>query len=95
MASTHMKQSKTLANLSYSRQLYTPQHTRDEAIGDVDRNTHFNDLESYLFIKQNKAAGTPKNLAVIESECPGIMKHLSDCQKCERRHNCRKTVKQT
>ena len=36
MASAHIKQSKTLANLSYSRQLYTPQHTRDEAIGDVD-----------------------------------------------------------
>jgi len=29
-----------------------PQHTRDKAIGDVDRNKHFNDLESYLFIKQ-------------------------------------------
>jgi len=29
-----------------------PQHTRDEGIGDMDRNKHFNDLESYLFIKQ-------------------------------------------
>jgi len=52
MASAHIKQSKTLANLSHSRQLYTPQHTRDEAIGDVDRNKHFNDVESYIFIKQ-------------------------------------------
>jgi len=45
MAGAHKKQSKTLANLSYSRQLYTPQHTRDEAIGDVIRNKYFNDLE--------------------------------------------------
>jgi len=30
------------------------QHTRDEAIGDVDRNRHFNNLESYLFIKTKK-----------------------------------------
>jgi len=30
-------------NLSYSRQLYAPQHTQDEAIGDVDRYKHFND----------------------------------------------------
>jgi len=48
MASAHIKQSKALANLSYARQLYTLQHTRDEAIGDVDRNKHFNDQESYL-----------------------------------------------
>jgi len=54
MANAHIKQSKTLANPSYSRQSYTPQHTRVEAIGDVDRNKHFNDLESYLFIKQVK-----------------------------------------
>jgi len=52
MASAHIKQNKTLASLSYSRQLYMPQHTRDEGIGDMDRNKHFNDLESYLFIKQ-------------------------------------------
>jgi len=46
---------KTLANLSYSRDLYTPQHTRDEAIGNVDRNKHFNDVQSRtLFIKQKK-----------------------------------------
>jgi len=55
----------------------TPQHTRGEAIGDVDRNKHFNDLESYLFIKKenkwNLAAGTPKNLAVIESTCPSTV----------------------
>jgi len=55
MASAHIKQSKTLAKLSYLRQLYTPQHTRDKAIGgDVDRNKRFNDLESYLFIKQKQ-----------------------------------------
>jgi len=52
MASAHIKQSKTPANLSYSRPLYTLQHTWDEAIGDVGRNKHFNDLDSYLFIKQ-------------------------------------------
>jgi len=52
MASAHTEQSKTLANISCSRQLYTPQHTRDEAIGDVDRNKHFNYVESHLFIKQ-------------------------------------------
>ena len=62
MASTHMKQSKTLANLSYSRQLYTPQHARDEAIRDVDRNKHFNDLESNLFIKQTKKKKTSETL---------------------------------
>jgi len=44
MASAHTKHSKTLMDLSYSRQLYTPQHTQDEAIGDEDRNKHFNDL---------------------------------------------------
>ena len=52
MASAHIKQSKTLANLSYSKQLYTPQYTRDEAIGDMDRNKHCNDAESHLFAKQ-------------------------------------------
>jgi len=93
LACAHIKQSKTLANLSSSRQLGTTQRTRDEAIGDVDRNKHFNDVESYLFIKQtqnkwNLAAGTPKNLAVIESKCPSTRKHLSDCQKCKQRHNC-------
>jgi len=41
MSSAHIKQGKTLANLLYWKQLYTPQHTRDEAIGDVDRNKHF------------------------------------------------------
>jgi len=76
------------------------QHTRDEAIGDVDRNRHFNNLESYLFIKQKKrnkwnlATGTPKKLAVIESNCPSTAKHLSDCQKYKR-SQLRKTVKQT
>jgi len=29
-----------------------PQHTQDEAIGNVDRNKHFDNLESHLFIKQ-------------------------------------------
>jgi len=51
MASAHIKQSKTPANL-YSRQLY--KHTRDEAIGDADRNKHFNDPESHSVIKQKK-----------------------------------------
>jgi len=54
MTSAHIKQSKILTNLSYWRQFYTPPHTRDEAIGDVVRNKHFNDLESYLFTKQKK-----------------------------------------
>jgi len=60
MASAHKKThiSKTLSNLSYSlgkiRQLHTPQHTQDEAIDVVDRNKHFNHLETYLFIKQKK-----------------------------------------
>jgi len=59
MASAHIKQSKTLANLSYSKQLYTPQHTRDEAIGDVDRNKHCNDVESHLFTKQKRKQVKP------------------------------------
>ena len=52
--SAHIKQSKTPANLSYSRQLYAPQHTWEEAIGDTDRNKHFNDPELHSFIKQKK-----------------------------------------
>jgi len=36
-----------------------PQHTRDEAIGDVERNKHFNDIELYLFIKQKKRKVIP------------------------------------
>jgi len=60
MASAHIKQSKTLANVSYSRQLYTPQHARDEAIRDVDRNKHFNDLESNLLVRLKKKSNLKK-----------------------------------
>jgi len=61
--SLHTKQSKTLANFHHTRGDYTCP-TRDEATGDVDRNKHFDDLESYLFVKQkqnkwNLAARTP------------------------------------
>jgi len=47
---------------TYLRQLYTPQHVRDEATGDVDGNnlsrSIFNDLESYLFIKKAQQSET-------------------------------------
>jgi len=76
------------------------QHTRDEATGDVDRNRHFNNLESYLFIKQKKQKQVKPCSRDSEKPCGyrvEVPQHSEASQRYPKykRRQLRKTVKQT
>ena len=49
---TYKTNKDTCVTSTHWRQLYTPHHPRDKSIGDPDRNRHFNNPESHLFMRK-------------------------------------------